>query len=110
MGRVRRKAGELDAGELDAGLGAGALDAQRIVQHRDAVKIPGLAEELAAPMDTRLHVVLAKISGLLNAPFKRFIRVTDKFHVDAEVDFSHRFDSLFCDYPDVEPRMNANQR
>ncbi len=81
---VRGEAGELHARSL-----AGALDPQRVVEHRDAVEVAGFAEQLAAPMDHRLDVRVAKFGGLLDAPFKGLVVVTDEFEVNANVDFAH---------------------
>ena len=69
---------------------AGALDAQRVVEHRDAVEVAGLAEQFAAPVDHRLDVFVAQFGGLLDAPLEGLVVVTDEFHVDANVDFCHR--------------------
>ena len=78
------------AGELHARLRAGALDAQRIVEHGDAVEVAGFAEQLAAPMDHRLDVRVAEFGGLLNAPFEGLVVVADEFEVNANVDLAHK--------------------
>ena len=87
QGRVGGQAGELHARPL-----AGALDAQRVVEHRDAVEIARFAEQLAAPMDHRLDVRVAEFGGLLDAPFEGLVVVADEFEVNANVDFAHRME------------------
>ena len=99
----RRVGGE--PGELDAGLRAGPLDAERVVEHRDAVEVAGLAEQFAAPVDHRLDVLVAQLRGLLDAPLERLVVVADELQVDAErylahvaalgTTCHHRIDSLF---------------
>ena len=53
-----------EAGELDARLLAGPPDAE-VVEHGDAVEVAGLAEQLAAPVDHRLDVLVAEFGGFL---------------------------------------------
>src|ERR1039458_3271186 len=83
----RRVGGE--AGELHARPLAGALDAQRVVEHGDAVEVARFAEQLAAPVDHRLDVRVAEFGGPLNAPFEGLVVVTDEFEINANVDFAH---------------------
>ena len=68
---------------------AGALDAQRIVEHRDAVEVAGLAQQFAAPVDHRLDVLVAQFGGLLDAPLEGLVVVADEFQVDADGDLAH---------------------
>jgi hypothetical protein len=83
----RRVSGE--AAQLHAVLRAAALESQGIVEHRDAVEVAGFAEQLAAPVDHRLDVVVAELGGGGDAPFKVLVRVPDEFKVDAEMDVGH---------------------
>jgi hypothetical protein len=60
-----------------------ARHAQRVVQHRDAVEVAGLAEEFAAPVDHGLDVLVAEFGGLGRAPLEGLVRMADEFHIDA---------------------------
>ena len=85
---MARQAGKLDPRPL-----AGAADAVGIVEHRDAVEVARLAQQFAAPMDHRLHVLVAQFGGLFHAPFERLVVVPHEFHVHAQIDIAHRLAS-----------------
>ena len=83
-GRVCR-----EAGQLHTRFRARALDAQRIVEHGNAVKIAGFAEQFAAEMDHGLDVFVAQFRGLRDAPLEGLVIMTDKLKVDTDADFGH---------------------
>ena len=56
VGPAQRAVG-LEAGDLQAGLVAGLLDAIRVVEHRDGVEVTRLAHQFAAEVDHRLEVL-----------------------------------------------------
>ena len=83
--RVRRK-----PGKLDACAGACAPYAQWVVEHRDTVKIAGLAEELAAQVNHGFDVLVAELGSLRDGPLEVLVRVADEFQVNADVDLAHK--------------------
>ena len=63
---------------------AGPFHPERIVEHGDAVEVAGLAEQLAAPVDHRLDVLVAQRRGLLDTPLERLVFVPHELQVDAD--------------------------
>ena len=61
----------------------------RIVEHRDAMEVAALAQQLAARVDHRLDVLVAQFGRFFDAPLERFVVVADELHVDAQRDFTH---------------------
>ena len=54
------------------------------------MKVTRLAEQLATPMKHWLDKFIAKLRCLGNAPLEVLVLVADKFHVDADFNFTHR--------------------
>jgi hypothetical protein len=77
------------AADLDAGRGAGALDAERVVEHRHRVEVAGLAEQLAPGVNHRLDVGVAQPRRLGDAGLEVFVVVTDELEIDAKTDRAH---------------------
>jgi hypothetical protein len=77
------------AGQFHTRFFARAPNTQRIVEHRDAVKVTGLAEQLPPPTDHGFDVRVAEFGGFFDAPSERFVVMTDEFEIDADVNFSH---------------------
>jgi len=65
------------------------FDAEGIVQHGHAVEVARLAEELPAPVDHGLDVLVAQLGGLGHAPLEGLVVVSDELHVHAEADLRH---------------------
>ena len=66
---------------------AARSDAKRIVEQRDAVEIPGLAEQLAAPVWTIGSDVLeSELRRFLHTPLKRLVGMADELDVGPETD------------------------
>src|SRR5262249_15948230 len=73
-----------------------APDAQGIIEHRNAVKVTGLTEQLAPPMDHRFDMRIAELRRLLHAPLKGFIVVTHKFQINANRNLAHMLRFVVC--------------
>ena len=84
-GRVRERPDSLTPAFSQA-----RLIAQRVVEHRDAVEVAGLAQQLAAPVDHRLDVLVAQSGRLLDAPLEGLVVVADEFQVHADGDLAHK--------------------
>src|SRR5579859_5840468 len=54
------------------------------------MKIAGLAEQLAAPVDHRFDMGVAQFGGLGHAPLKALILVPHELEIDADLYFAHK--------------------
>jgi len=83
--RVRREAGEFDASLL-----ARASHAEWVVEHRDAMKVAGFAEQLPPPVEHGFDVLVPQLRRLRDGPLERLVGVSHELQVDAQEHVPHR--------------------
>ena len=88
LGLAQRGVGR-EARHPDAGLVADPAHPQRVVEHGDAVEVACLAEQLAAPVDHGLDVLVAQLGGFLVPPLEGLVLVPHVLHVHAQADLCH---------------------